>query len=355
MNKLCLVMIVKNEEKIILRCLESVVGIVDCYSIVDTGSTDNTKKVIEDFFFKHKIKGGVYRREWKNFGHNRSEAFGLAKDKAEYSLLIDADMVLKNTDFDGKLTADAYTLKQHSGNLVYQNTRIIKNSLNWKCIGATHEYWKAEDCFNMTDMPTLQIMDVGDGGSKADKYQRDIALLLQGIEEEPDNGRYMFYLANSFRDTGNYDKAIEWYTKKINTPGWDEEIWHAMYQRALCRIWKRDDSLTIVNDLMMAVHARPWRLEPLYQLLRYLREMEMYMTGYMLGKYFGVVAFPIHDTLFIEKDVYDYRFYDEMSLAAFYSGHKEESKMWTEKAKDFPLMPQIDKDRIENNLQLITT
>ena len=43
-NKICLCMIVKNESKVIKRCLDSVMPIITAYCIVDTGSTDGTQK-----------------------------------------------------------------------------------------------------------------------------------------------------------------------------------------------------------------------------------------------------------------------------------------------------------------------
>ena len=47
---LCLNMIVKNESKIIARLLTSVSPIIDSYCICDTGSTDNTVEIIQNFF-----------------------------------------------------------------------------------------------------------------------------------------------------------------------------------------------------------------------------------------------------------------------------------------------------------------
>ena len=52
MTTICLNMIVKNEEKIIERMLNSVVRILDFFIIIDTGSTDRTIEIIQDFFFK---------------------------------------------------------------------------------------------------------------------------------------------------------------------------------------------------------------------------------------------------------------------------------------------------------------
>src|ERR1700722_17972902 len=78
-EKICLNMIVKNESKVIQRCLDSVKPHIDYWVIVDTGSTDGTQEIIK----KHMkgIPGKLYERPWKNFGESRSEAFDLAKGK----------------------------------------------------------------------------------------------------------------------------------------------------------------------------------------------------------------------------------------------------------------------------------
>ena len=69
----CLNMIVKNEEAVILRCLKSVKHLVDRWVICDTGSTDRTKEIIQDFM---KDKPGKLMEEpWKNFCYNRNIPF----------------------------------------------------------------------------------------------------------------------------------------------------------------------------------------------------------------------------------------------------------------------------------------
>ena len=54
---ICLNMIVKNESKIITRLFDSVLSIIDCYCICDTGSTDNTKEIITNYFNDKKYNG----------------------------------------------------------------------------------------------------------------------------------------------------------------------------------------------------------------------------------------------------------------------------------------------------------
>src|ERR1700722_1058976 len=100
--RICLTMIVRNEEKIIERCLDSVKDIVDCISICDTGSTDKTVQIIKQYMQMHDIPGKVYNHEWKNFGHNRTLSAQAAKQtltslnfplENTYLLFLDADMM----------------------------------------------------------------------------------------------------------------------------------------------------------------------------------------------------------------------------------------------------------------------
>ncbi len=70
--KLALNMIVKNESKIITRLFDSLVGIIDCYCICDTGSTDNTVQLIGEYFAARQIPGRVIVEPFKNFEHNRT-------------------------------------------------------------------------------------------------------------------------------------------------------------------------------------------------------------------------------------------------------------------------------------------
>jgi glycosyltransferase involved in cell wall biosynthesis len=84
-------MIIKNEENVIERSLRAMLPHVQCWSIVDTGSTDSTKEIIHSMTAEYGRPGTLYQRPWVNFEHNRNEALLLAKDKACYTLFIDAD------------------------------------------------------------------------------------------------------------------------------------------------------------------------------------------------------------------------------------------------------------------------
>lgn len=87
MITISLCMIVKNEEKILKRCLDSVADLVDEIVIVDTGSSDGTKQIASGYTEK------VYDYVWiDDFSAARNFAF--SKATQEYIYSADADEVL---------------------------------------------------------------------------------------------------------------------------------------------------------------------------------------------------------------------------------------------------------------------
>lgn len=248
--KIILCMIVRNESKIIRRCLDSARSVLDGISICDTGSTDNTVDIIKQSIQEYGIPGVVHQHVWKNFAHNRSLSFDAAREFAiqnkfnlahTYALFLDADMMLVvEPEFKkSSLTAKGYNLIQRSGSLSYPNVRLGRLDLNWKSVSVTHEYWTIIDKdgkqhSEVTTFDDLWINDRNDGGCKADKFIRDIRLLTEGLVEEPNNSRYHFYLARSYEDSGQLEKAIEWYEKRIKMDGYWEEIWYSRYCMGRC-------------------------------------------------------------------------------------------------------------------------
>ena len=73
---ICLNMIVKNESSIIIETLKNLCNYInfDYWVISDTGSNDNTKELICDFFKNKGIVGELVEHEWKDFGYNRTKA-----------------------------------------------------------------------------------------------------------------------------------------------------------------------------------------------------------------------------------------------------------------------------------------
>lgn len=92
MPTISICMIVKNEEKHLARCLDSLQGLWDELIIVDTGSTDRTKNIAAEY------TSHIYDYQWRDdFAHARNYSFSLAH--CDYIYAPDADEVLDSTNW----------------------------------------------------------------------------------------------------------------------------------------------------------------------------------------------------------------------------------------------------------------
>jgi len=331
-KQLCLNMIVKNESRIITRLLESVIDIIDCFCICDTGSTDATVDIISNYFARHNIPGVIITEPFQDFGHNRSYALKACENiDVQYILLMDADMVLKcNSQLSNKfiydlLKDDVYYLFQGVDSFYYKNVRIVRNKMGMSYWGVTHEYVKTppNSKYGTIEKNVLFIHDIGDGGAKADKFERDIALLKRGLEAEPNNDRYTFYLANSYRDAGQPMNAIETFKKRIQIGGWQEEVWHSAYSIGKC-YRNMGDMENAIYWFLQAHNVMPERLENLYEIINYYREIGKNTLAY---SFYVMAHHFLHknknpDYLFLQKDVYDYKLDYELSIIGYYCNYK---------------------------------
>lgn len=327
---LCLNMIVKNESRIIKRLLESAAPWIDSYCICDTGSTDNTVEIIETFFKERGIPGSIIQEPFRDFGYNRTFALRACEQlnpAPSYILLLDADMVLwvnpelKKADFKRKLlAADAHYIFQGTEQFYYKNTRVVRNRFGISYWGVTHEYVNTppNTVYGQLNKTDIFIKDIGDGGAKSDKFVRDIRLLKKGLETDPNSDRYHFYLANSYKDNGEYDNAIDTYKRRIEIGGWHEEIWYSYYNIGMCYKYKGDMGKAI-HAWMDAYQFFPDRIENLFEIVNYYRccgKNRLAYPFWVLAK--NELKKPQKDYLFMQKDIYDYKMDYEMSILGYY-------------------------------------
>jgi len=350
---ICLNMIVKNESKTIGRLLKSVVPFITNFIIVDTGSTDNTTNIIIDFFEKHNkenpnstISGNIFFEPFQNFSYNRNHALQLCKGLSDFILLLDADMILEfGPDFNKDvftlklLTHSAFQILQGDENFYYYNTRIIHNQLTVltdcaKYIGVTHEYLSVPGVAKIMEIPksVLFIRDIGDGGAKSDKYDRDIRLLTNGIEKEPENkARYLFYLANSYYDRNSCkednEEAIQHYKKRITEGGWTQEIWYSYLRLGYC--YKRIGNISdAIYNWLEAYNYYPHRIENLYELVDYYTGISKHKLAdvfYQLAKKVLITSEEVKHKdsfLFVNNDIYTHKLDFLYTIYSGYIGNK---------------------------------
>ena len=221
---ICLNMIVKDESHIIRHTLELLCNKIhfSYWVICDTGSTDNTKQIIVDFFAEKEIDGELHSHVWKDFAHNRTLALNEAFNKTDLLFVFDADDEIhgdikmpRSVDFDG------YLLNFGASYVIaYQRILLINNRIHWGYKSVVHEYIY---CLNQTCKITVLDGDyyvfsgrTGNRSKDPNKYLKDAEILKDAYYEakKKDDAlylRYGFYCANSYRDFGDSVEAIKWY------------------------------------------------------------------------------------------------------------------------------------------------
>lgn len=145
MATISLCMIVRNEENVLARCLESVKGIADEIIIADTGSEDSTKEIAASFGAR------MYDFPW-NDDFSAARNFTFSKAECDYQLWLDADDVIEGKNRErflslkNDLTADVVMLPYEAGfdtegrpSLVFYRERLLRRDKGFRWQGAVHE------------------------------------------------------------------------------------------------------------------------------------------------------------------------------------------------------------------------
>jgi len=319
---ICLNMIVKNEAAVIRRCLESVRPLIDCWVIVDTGSTDGTQDIIRETL--RDLPGELHERRWVNFGHNRTEALELARGHADYLLLIDADEVVRIDEGFAMppLTADIYTVLVRYAGYSYTRRQLLRDGKPWRYEGVLHEYVTSPEPVSEEGLPGLTTLPHHDGARSRDPltYRRDAIVLEQAHLDDPENSRTVFYLAQSYRDAKDWEQALRYYRKRVAMKGWDEEVWFSLYQIAQLKQRMNAPWPEVLDAYLAAYQFRSDRAGPLYRIaLHYLARAEYHLAHLFISKAI-IIPEPAANRLFVERALYEYQIAAEYAVAAHYAG-----------------------------------
>lgn len=352
--KICLNMIVKDENPIILRCLASVKPLIDSWVIVDTGSTDGTQEAIINFL--NDLPGKLYERPWVNFSHNRNEALELATGQADYILFIDADEILQfSSDFSLPiLDKDYYYIITEYSGTRYGRVQLVKSSLNWKWEGVLHESVASNQAHSIGTLEKVACVVNTDGNRSKDplKYEKDALVLEKALLDDPTNSRYVFYLAQSYRDSQQYEKALESYNKRTSMGGWNEEVFWSLLQIGLIQEALKMPSDIIVKSYYKAFSHRPHRIEPLYRIANFYRRAENYFEAYKAARK-GIHIRSSNDNLFVEQWIYDYGLLLEFSISAYWTENYFEALLASYLLLSNPSLPSHIKECVQKNLKWI--
>lgn len=239
-------MIVKNEEAMLARCLESVKN-ADEIIIVDTGSIDKTKEIA------YQYTDNVYDFGWcDDFAKARNSArekctgdFILSIDADEY---LEEDGIYKIKEFLSQYKGDAVKIKMRSGNQNFYVQRLFKNKPEIFWVGKIHEL------VNVTTDEKLNVgITFGSSPAHILDPDRNMRILESEYNENPLNTRVIYYLAREYGYRAQYDKAIELFSEYLKLGSWMPERADAYFMIALC-YWYTGRGEEARQNILMALN-----------------------------------------------------------------------------------------------------
>ncbi len=180
-----------------------------------------------------------------------------------------------------------------------------------------------------------------------DDQERDHAAGQEAdMKRNPIDARTVFYLAQTYRELGRTEDALRLYRQRMTMGGFEEERWYASYRAALLETeWSARSAA-----LMASWEARPWRLEPLYELAKECNARGWHHLGYLLTE---VPTDPTLDQLFVHSSVWDWGIMFERSIAAWWvAGSRDEFESLSATLLANPRLPQAIREAVEHNLGL---
>ena len=323
---LCLNMIVKDESHIIKDTLTKLFQKIkfDYWIISDTGSTDETKEIITDFFKEVGIPGELYEDEWVDFSHNRNKALEYAFGKSKYLLIFDADDEICGDFVLPELVKDYYHF-QFGSHTRYTRTQIINNCKRWKYVGVLHECIVSnnDDRINVASMEVIKghyYTVSGRSGNRnldSNKYLKDAIILEKAYYNAVDAKddiyhRYGFYCANSYYDCDKYEHAISWYKKTLENCGWSQEKYVSCLKLYTCYEKMNNIESGFFYLVKSAEYDRE-RAECYYELIKYYSGSGSHDVAY---GYYGVLR-NFYNNSYLKDGLNNKLFLDE-SVSEFY-------------------------------------
>ena len=207
-------MIVRDEERFLPGSLSSLRGKVDDVIIVDTGSVDDTLSIARTFGAR------VFHFEWNDdFAAARNR--GLEEVTADWILYIDADERLHTpgdrpvAEFIDPGAIAAYVrFKPKLNYTSYREPRLFRRDTRLRFSGKIHEsVLPAIDRIPERDRLSIArtaigLDHLGYEDNQAQKAARNIPLLRQAIEDDPNRVYYWYHLAESLAAIGRVDEGL---------------------------------------------------------------------------------------------------------------------------------------------------
>ena len=304
LNHLCIM--VKNGGPQFEKMLLDNMPFFDRWTILDTGSTDDTIEIINRVLVGKK-KGNLYQEPFINFRDSRNRCLELAGKTCKFITMLDDTYVIEGklreflNEVRGDQRSNSFTLYIKSDDTIYGSNRIIKSKSELRYVHRIHEVISDKNNINIVIPKEISLIDDRrfDYMEKRtmERKQLDLKLLFEEVEENPHDPRAYYYLAQTYNLLEDYEKSFYYFTKRaeFTNSGFVQERVDALFESArianfkLNKPWSECEEL--YNKCYKADESRP---EALYFIgVHYYLENNFNKALGYFKKAFEI-GFPIH-------------------------------------------------------------
>jgi len=283
-------LVVRNEEKSIISCLDHIDILADEIVIVDTGSTDRTSDAINWWIKKKHAEKNVkllrvgdrFHDKDGDFDFGKAKTFAFKNATREYVMWLDAsDIVfdqkrIKRTFLEEtfKNTNTYFVLPTALSKTFSFNRARIGPRSTASITGRIHEYMTFT---NAKELKRVIIPVPIKNFKKTRDLGRNLRLLLKEWDKEK-TSRTCFYLASTYRDMMNPEKALEWFRKRAYDFTFREDF-KEEYFKAL---------ESIAEITLEHIHTKFARVMDIYDVAQEMQEKEpdRYEGHFYMGRYY---------------------------------------------------------------------
>lgn len=340
---LVVAIMVKDEENVIQPTLEMYckadpdnkkIG----YLVYDTGLDpwSPTMQRAKELFERYNITNyHIIQEPFVDFATSRNRSLDLVDQLfpyAGYILQPDAEWYLHGVpellEFcESELafpTHTSYLVRIVSTDLDFGTQRLLRCRCGMRFGGVVHETITVGTRYRTPNEIYFELRVQRAGAEKtARRWHRDRELLQKAFDADPKDSRSAFYLAQTYDCLGDLENAYKYYTLRTQLVGWDEEDYMARYRLAIVTERMKDENGNprwpeALDHYLKAYTMRPSRVEPLIRIAQHYLMESNHTCAYLFCKRACEALYPINDTLFVEKEAFDYFRWDILGQCAWY-------------------------------------
>lgn len=283
-----LVMIVKDEGHGLAETLKSFAPYIDYWTIMDTGSTDDTVDVIRETL--RDVPGDLVVGEFVDFSTARNRALAHHGEKTRWTIMPDADDRLVGGDKlreqlpcdDSGPSPEGFMVNLRRGSLDYYLPLVLRSSRKLRYVGRVHEHVDRLLDQKIVGVEVCQDPPPQSREASKKRWERDARLLEEDLKANPTNPRTLFYLAQTYECLDDKLKAIELYLKRIMVGGWIDETFEA-HLRLAGAYRATSDDVEADRWLLKAHSFMPERAEPLLKLAQHYHSKDDHALAFLFA------------------------------------------------------------------------